>query len=151
MSKKREDTWQPIGDAAAEIVKNLEKQPRFTKEQIREIDRMHRSEMSWTAIGKYFGCSRFTVRNAIYPEYGERMNQLHRARRVRIRGAAMPKDTKIGRRPAEIIERPIAIPEGVLIDRERRYSLAPHCLTAALQGDPLPGMSAWDKRQKQTA
>lgn len=37
------------------------------------------------------------------------------------------------------------IPPDVLDDRDRRADLLPRDLTAALQGDPLPGRSALDR------
>ena len=40
----------------------------------------------------------------------------------------------------------ITVPQSVLADRERRYQLEPRDLTAAIFGDPLPGMSALDRR-----
>lgn len=40
----------------------------------------------------------------------------------------------------------VSIPESVLIERDRRYTLVPRDLTAVLMGDPLPGLSALDRR-----
>jgi len=40
----------------------------------------------------------------------------------------------------------VEIPQRVLEERERRYNLAPRDLTAMLLGDPLPGMSALERR-----
>ena len=39
------------------------------------------------------------------------------------------------------------IPAVVLEDRDRRYSIPPRDLTAALLGDPIPGMSALERRE----
>jgi hypothetical protein len=39
----------------------------------------------------------------------------------------------------------VSIPDAVLIEREKRYSLAPRDLTAAFFGDPLPGYSHYDR------
>lgn len=41
----------------------------------------------------------------------------------------------------------VTISPDELADRERRYSLRPRDLTAALTGDPLPGYSALDRRR----
>jgi len=42
----------------------------------------------------------------------------------------------------------VKIPEHVQAERERRLSLQPRNLTAAIAGDPLPGMSALEQRQR---
>lgn len=41
---------------------------------------------------------------------------------------------------------PLTIPQSVLDERDRRLALAPRDLTAAINGDPLPGMSALERR-----
>jgi hypothetical protein len=41
----------------------------------------------------------------------------------------------------------VSIPASVLAAREARLALSPRDLTAAIAGDPLPGMSALDRRQ----
>ena len=38
------------------------------------------------------------------------------------------------------------IPDSVLAEREARLALSPRDLTAAIAGDPLPGMSALERR-----
>lgn len=40
----------------------------------------------------------------------------------------------------------IEIPDEVLVDRDRRRDLTHQSITSALAGDPLPGMSALDRR-----
>lgn len=40
----------------------------------------------------------------------------------------------------------IEVPADVLADRDRRLSLAPRSIIAAIAGDPLPGYSALDQR-----
>lgn len=49
-------------------------------------------------------------------------------------------------RGREVAERSLSIPDVVLLDRDRRYMVAPRDLTSMLMGDPLPGMSALDRR-----
>ena len=41
---------------------------------------------------------------------------------------------------------PIKPDPAAIADRDRRYSIHPASITAALCGDPLPGMSALDRR-----
>jgi hypothetical protein len=41
---------------------------------------------------------------------------------------------------------PVDIPPEVLADRQRRLSLAPQSIVAAIAGDPLPAYSALDRR-----
>jgi len=41
----------------------------------------------------------------------------------------------------------MVVPDSVIADRDRRYGLVPRDLTAALAGDPLPGMSALERRR----
>jgi hypothetical protein len=50
-----------------------------------------------------------------------------------------------------VAERPVKtliIPDGVMAEREYRLSLRPRDLTAAIAGDPLPGMSALEKKRR---
>ncbi len=41
----------------------------------------------------------------------------------------------------------VNVPASVLADRDARLARVPRDLTAAIAGDPLPGMSALDRRQ----
>ena len=43
---------------------------------------------------------------------------------------------------------PVQIPAPVLAARDARLALSPRDLTAAIAGDPLPGMSALDRRRE---
>jgi IS30 family transposase len=42
----------------------------------------------------------------------------------------------------------VNVPEHVLAERDRRLAQRPRDLTAAIAGDPLPGMSALEKRAR---
>lgn len=45
------------------------------------------------------------------------------------------------------VEQSVTVPDEVWADRERRMMLAPRDLTASFCGDPMPGMSALDRRR----
>jgi hypothetical protein len=54
-----------------------------------------------------------------------------------------------GCEPARLMLSPKAMPCPLaLADRDRRAELEPRDLTAAFFGDPLPGMSALDRRRR---
>ena len=42
----------------------------------------------------------------------------------------------------------VNVPESVLAERAARLALSPRDLTAAIAGDPLPGMSALERRRR---
>lgn len=45
----------------------------------------------------------------------------------------------------------VSVPESVLAERAARLALSPRDLTAAIAGDPLPGMSALERRRAITS
>lgn len=46
--------------------------------------------------------------------------------------------------------RAVIVPDHVKAERDRRLALAPRDLTAAIAGDPLPGMSALEKKRQRS-
>jgi len=52
--------------------------------------------------------------------------------------------TRVVQQQAEVVN----TPDHVLAERDRRLALHPRDLTAAIAGDPLPGMSALEKKRR---
>jgi hypothetical protein len=140
------DAWQSIGDVADRVVGQLEqRQPRLTPEQIaRGIKlRSQKPPASWSWAATQIGCSPHDLRCVLEHGYAER----HRGNAVRFRAGVARKRTprQDTVRPSEATFHSAAsvpIPGDVLADRDRRMAMQPRAF-----GDPLPGQSAFDKRQ----
>lgn len=101
------------------MTKPLRARP-WTDKEAEDARRLYRVHKKYSTVGKILGRPASSVRS--------RLN-----------------DAEVGERNRSIPERTI-VPAFVLEDRERRYQLAPRDLTAALLGDPLPGLSALEQR-----
>lgn len=121
-------------------------------EQIKEAEQLRslNPPWGWDRIATHLCISRFVLRCEIDPRYRVKMALNVRVVRARRQGricrrppaADLPKITP---RSAFGAEHAPSIPQHVLMDRDRRLSMAPRSLTAALCGDPAPGRSALDK------
>lgn len=102
-------------------------------QRFREKTNENGKRMSWKKVGKLVGANGFSLRVALDPVC------LEQRREEKLTLAAM-KSLDLHASPK------LVIPHDVLFDRERRLGLWPRSIVAATQGDPLPGMSALDKR-----
>lgn len=91
----------------------------WTDEEQWQAQKLYAEHQSYKVVGRIMGRSDSTIRDRLQGLRGP-----CQTRRV--------DDTRV--------------PDSVLQDRDRRMQLAPRDLTAAFFGDPLPGMSALERR-----
>lgn len=131
--------------------------PKLTADKIARAQKMRELDWSWRQIGAYLNVGPDTVRGALDPAHRVKVKtgrvhseQIRRAlrtqktRRVRVKANLSVDPGQLT--PSVFLSAQISIPDGVLIDRDRRAQLEHESLTAALLGDPLPGRSALDRR-----
>lgn len=110
----------------------------FTPEQIAEMKKMKEDyNVSWSLVGKRFGCSHTLVKMACEPEY---------AALVRAREAA--RDRASNRVPEKTGSELFVIPAHVIADRERRLAAEYRSLGSMVMGEPPIGYSALDRMSK---
>ena len=127
------------------------------------IERMRRRSMTWKYIAWRLDMTPTEARLVLYPEW-DRNAKPPRDRRKegeppRPNGrpkkdwSKKPKDTRTKAQKSYIptvalhhYEPSFSPPSEVLFERERRTKLQPRSITAALMGDPLPGLSALDRK-----
>ena len=129
----------------------------LTLENIETAREMRAKGIAWDVIAMKLCTTRHFLMCALIPSYREFRRQQNYAAWAR-------KSLSNIKQPTQTIERPDGmaahdkyirshdrvqhlVPKSVLIERDKRLLQAPRDLTAALQGDPLPGRSALDMRQ----
>lgn len=90
----------------------------MTESEVAQARKLYRKLGNYNAVARIMGRGKTTINEQVN---GLRGNRVFRATEA-------------------------SIPDSVLVDRDRRYHLAPRNLTAAFFGDPLPGYSAAERR-----
>ena len=108
-----------------------------------KITRLRGQGMGWEPIAREMGMKSDVLRKIFDPVWAKirKQNSAQRSAQIREitankRAAGIGKDLLTERIPAH-----------VLIERDMRENISPRDLTAVLCGDPLPGMSALDRRR----
>ncbi len=113
-------------------------------EQIEEATILRLDGMSWAKIGAKLGLHWQMVRDTLYPNYAESRKAKQRARMQKVRSGAvviskrrLHDDTNFSKPGADL-----------LYDRDKRLAVPYKDFTSEWLGDPRPGYSALDKKQR---
>lgn len=115
----------------------------LTQEQIEHAEKLrcrgdewHGHILGWRKVAKIMGVSEASLLMHFDPRALERRRNYGK----------MWRTSETGDRTFSLVA-PSLVPKEVIVERERRLALVHRDTTAVLMGDPLPGMSALDRKQ----
>ena len=116
----------------------------LSEEQKLECWKQRANKRSWTSIARIFNVSPQTLRYALNPELEEirRQRRLARDRAIRAGKARTRRNVHF-----ETVQRVVPAPD-IMLERDRRMSIPYRDFTSEFMGDPKPGFSALDKKQR---